>query len=67
MGSVLHPIDKRPPTRGNASRSDPVRTAAALVWMNERFFNETLGREPFDDPDDVAETLVRIWSATIYR
>ena len=52
---------------GRSTVADPARTAAALVWMNERFFNETLGREPFDDPDHVAETLVRIWSATIYR
>ena len=34
--------------------------------MNERYLAETLGREPFDDADRVAETLVRIWTATIY-
>jgi hypothetical protein len=35
--------------------------------MNERFFSEQLGREPFDDADPVAEALLRIWTATIYR
>ena len=51
---------------GRSDVADPVRTAAALVWMNERFFAETLGREPFDDPDRVADALVRVWGATIY-
>ena len=52
---------------GRSTVADVTRTASALVWMNERYFVETLGREPFDDADLVAETLVRIWSATIYR
>ena len=58
---------ERDVSAGLSSVSDPHRTSAALVWMNERFFSEQLGREPFDDANPVAEALLRIWTATIYR
>jgi TetR/AcrR family transcriptional regulator, ethionamide resistance regulator len=45
---------------------DPERTALALVHMNERVLTETLGRHPQDDPAAVAESLLRIWVATLY-
>jgi AcrR family transcriptional regulator len=51
---------------GRSSVADPGRVAAALVWMNERFFSEKLGREPADDADAVAEALLAIWQAAIY-
>ena len=52
---------------GRSSVADARRTAGALVWMNERFFSEKLGRDPADNSDRVAEALLRIWTATIYR
>ena len=51
---------------GRSAVADPGRTAAALVWMNERFFSEKLGRDPADDPDAVANALLAIWRAAIY-
>jgi TetR/AcrR family transcriptional regulator, ethionamide resistance regulator len=51
---------------GRSSVADSRRTAAALVWMNERLLSELLGREPADDPEAVAEALYDIWRAAIY-
>jgi AcrR family transcriptional regulator len=51
---------------GRSAVADPQRTAAALVWMNERIFTERLGREPTDDAERIADALVGIWRATIY-
>jgi len=45
---------------------DPERTAMALTHMNERVLTESLGRSPQDDPARVAESLLRIWLATLY-
>ena len=42
------------------------RTAAALVWMNERYLSHCLGTEPQLRPRDVAETLYNIWLRTLY-
>ncbi len=52
--------------RGRSPVADPKRTAAALVWMNERYLTETLGREPMDDPDLVVDTLTAIWTRVVY-
>jgi AcrR family transcriptional regulator len=41
-------------------------TARALVWMNERYLNESLGREPYADPQAVADTLLTIWTRVLY-
>jgi len=38
----------------------------AVQIVNERFYTERLGREPFDDPDLAADALFTIWTATIY-
>jgi TetR/AcrR family transcriptional regulator, ethionamide resistance regulator len=51
---------------GRSSVADPRRTAAALVWMNERLLSELLGREPADDADAVAQALYSVWRAAIY-
>jgi AcrR family transcriptional regulator len=40
--------------------------AAALVWANERYYSETLGRRPQSEPRDVARTMAAIWLATLY-
>ena len=51
---------------GRAEADDPDRTAAALVWMNERYLNEALARAPVDDPAKVAAALLAIWTRTLY-
>jgi AcrR family transcriptional regulator len=45
---------------------DPGAIARALVWGNERYLSETLGRLPQADPRVVARTLSEIWLATLY-
>jgi AcrR family transcriptional regulator len=45
---------------------DPDHTAGALIWLNERFLSETLGRYPQGDQAQLVETLYRIWYATLY-
>jgi len=45
---------------------DPREVAAALLWMNERYMIEKLGRRPQADPKVVADTLVAIWSRVLH-
>lgn len=45
---------------------DVEETARALIWMDERYLSEALGRMPQADPRLVVEVLLRIWSATLY-
>ena len=45
---------------------DVDETARALVWMDERYLSEALGREPQTDPDLVVEVLYTIWMSTLY-
>ena len=52
---------------GRSAVVDSARVAAGLVWMTERLLSEKLGREPADDPDAIADALVAIWQAAIYR
>jgi hypothetical protein len=42
------------------------RTAAALVWMNERYLSMCLGRGKQLKPREVADTLHQIWTRTLY-
>ena len=51
---------------GGSSRSNPRETARALVWMNERYLLETLGRLPQEPVDRVVETLWTIWVRALY-
>ena len=53
-------------TSGHIQHLDPRETARALVWMNERYLIETLGRVPQDPVDQVVETLWRIWVRALY-
>jgi AcrR family transcriptional regulator len=46
---------------------DPNEIAAALLWMNERYMIEKLGRRPQADPKLVADTLVAIWLRVLHR
>jgi AcrR family transcriptional regulator len=45
---------------------DARETAKALVWMNERYLNLSLGREPAMERAIVAETLHTIWTRVLY-
>ncbi len=45
---------------------DAHETARALVWMNERYLTESLGREPYAPPRTVADTLLTIWTRVLY-
>jgi TetR/AcrR family transcriptional regulator, ethionamide resistance regulator len=45
---------------------DPREIAAALLWMNERYLIEKLGRRPQADPKAVADTLAAIWLRVLH-
>jgi TetR/AcrR family transcriptional regulator, ethionamide resistance regulator len=52
---------------GNAHLDlDPDETARALVWLNESYLREALGRRPLANPAVVVAVIERIWTATIY-
>ena len=46
--------------------ADVDETARALIWLDERYLSEALGREPKADPELVVEVLHRIWMSTLY-
>lgn len=46
--------------------ADVDETARALVWLDERYLSEALGRTPQADPQVVVEVLHRIWTSTLY-
>ncbi|MCB8901481.1 MULTISPECIES: TetR/AcrR family transcriptional regulator [unclassified Streptomyces] len=46
--------------------ADVEQTARALIWMDERYLSEALGREPHADPQVVADVLYNIWMSTLY-
>ena len=45
---------------------DPNEIATALLWMNERYLVERLGRQPQADPKVVIDTLVAIWLRVLH-
>ena len=51
---------------GRIKPVNPRETARALVWMNERYLLETLGRLPQEPVDRVVETLWMIWVRALY-
>jgi len=51
---------------GRIAPLDPEPTAAALVWMSERYLLMTLGRLPQTPVDTVVDTLATIWTRTLY-
>jgi AcrR family transcriptional regulator len=54
---------------GRAEGMTARRTAAALVWMNERYLNICLGGGNSNrqlKPREVADTLHQIWTRTLY-
>jgi AcrR family transcriptional regulator len=51
---------------GRVAEIDPDETARALVWLNESYLREALGRAPIADPSTVVDVLEHIWIATLY-
>jgi AcrR family transcriptional regulator len=51
---------------GRISDLDPDETSRALVWLNESYLREALGRAPIADPSTVVDVVERIWIATLY-
>jgi TetR/AcrR family transcriptional regulator, ethionamide resistance regulator len=45
---------------------NPHETSRTLVWMNERYLLETLGRIPQEPVDRVVETLWTVWVRALY-
>lgn len=46
--------------------AEPEQVARALVWMSERYWLETLGREPQEPIETVVEALYTVWVRTLY-
>jgi AcrR family transcriptional regulator len=46
--------------------ADVEQTASALIWMDERYLSEALGREPHAEPQLVVDVLYNIWMSTLY-
>jgi AcrR family transcriptional regulator len=51
---------------GRSSGMTARRTAAALVWMNERYLSMCLGGTKPTRAREVADTLHQIWTRTLY-
>jgi TetR/AcrR family transcriptional regulator, ethionamide resistance regulator len=51
---------------GRIAPLDAGETARALIWMNERYLIETLGREPQAPLETVVDTLWAIWVRALY-
>jgi TetR/AcrR family transcriptional regulator, ethionamide resistance regulator len=45
---------------------DPDETARALVWLNESYLRDALGRPPIADTSTVVDVIERIWTTTLY-
>jgi hypothetical protein len=52
--------------RGRINSLNAHETARTLVWMNERYLLETLGRLPQEPLDRVVETLWAVWVRALY-
>jgi len=50
---------------GRATGIEADETARALVWLNESYLRDALGREPITNPTTVVAVLERIWTATL--
>jgi AcrR family transcriptional regulator len=53
-------------SRGGIVPLDAREIARALVWMNERYLQESLGRLPQAPVETVVETLWTVWACTLY-
>jgi AcrR family transcriptional regulator len=51
---------------GRIANIDADETARALVWLNESYLRDALGRAPIADAATVVDVIERIWIATLY-
>ena len=51
---------------GRVTDIDPDETARALVWLNESYLRDALGRVPIANPSTVVDVIEHIWAATLY-
>jgi TetR/AcrR family transcriptional regulator, ethionamide resistance regulator len=51
---------------GRIADIDADETARALVWLNESYLRDALGRAPIADAATVVDVIERIWIATLY-
>jgi TetR/AcrR family transcriptional regulator, ethionamide resistance regulator len=51
---------------GRIADIDADETARALVWLNESYLTDALGRAPIADASTVVDVIERIWIATLY-
>jgi TetR/AcrR family transcriptional regulator, ethionamide resistance regulator len=51
---------------GHTGALDARETGRALVWMSERYLNESLGRLPQAPVEVVVETLTTVWTRVLY-
>jgi AcrR family transcriptional regulator len=51
---------------GRIAKIDPDETARALVWLNESYLRDALGRTPIADLSTVVDVVEHIWTATLY-
>jgi TetR/AcrR family transcriptional regulator, ethionamide resistance regulator len=51
---------------GRIGDIDPDETARALVWLNESYLRDALGRTPVANASTVVDVIERIWIATLY-
>ena len=67
--SFIVPVEQRLESlsqQGRASIADSAETARALVWMNERYFFETIAREAGVPTQVAASTLADIWRRVLF-
>lgn len=57
---------RRDVAAGRSQVRDPEEIALALVWLNERYLLARFGRRPLGDPERTTDTLVEIWTRTVY-
>lgn len=67
--SFIVPVEQRIDElarQGRTSLTDTEETARALVWMNERYFFETIARDLGVSAENAASTLADIWRRVLF-
>jgi AcrR family transcriptional regulator len=65
--ATVEQIRSDPEAMKQLSNLDIYTVASTLTWLGERiYYLAALGTPPFDDEDALVETLLRIWSSTVY-
>lgn len=66
VDATAHQIGKEQASGRVGTHVDVVETARALVWMDERYLTQVLGRTPQGDPARAVDVLYNIWMSTLY-